>query len=173
MAVLSLLAVIQLGFGVDALALSLFFAVLLVLTVIDFRTQLLPDQIVLPAMWAAIIWSVVAPHVGAHMHSPQDAIVGAAAGYLSLWSVFWIFKLITKKEGMGYGDFKLMAFIGAFLGAKAIVPVILVASVSGLIVGLVLLRRNKTSQPFAFGPYLALGAIVIGSFPSILQIMIV
>lgn len=158
--ILAVCAVVQFGLSLEAVALYGFFAVCLVLTVIDFRTQLLPDDIVLPSLWIALAWSVFAPLMDAQALSPSLAIVGACVGYLSLWSVYWGFKLVTGKEGMGYGDFKLLALIGAFLGPSYILSTLVVATVVGLIVGTVLLRKKGESQPFAFGPYLALGGIV-------------
>ena len=160
MGALGVLAVLMFGAVPAAVAVFLFFAVLLVLTVIDFRTQYLPDQIVLPSIWGALLfslsqWSLV---------SPQNAILGATIGYLSLWSVYWIFKLVTKKEGMGYGDFKLLALIGAFLGPMSILPVVLISSVVGALVGVGFLVIKKKSAPFAFGPYLALAGITYTAF---------
>jgi len=160
MGVLGVLAVYTYGATPLAIFVFLFFAVLLVLTVIDFRTQYLPDNIVLPSLWAALLlsltpWGLV---------SPEKAIMGAIIGYLSLWSVYWIFKLVTKKEGMGYGDFKLLALIGAFLGPDAILPVVLISSVVGAIVGVGFLAVKKKSAPFAFGPYLALAGIIYTIF---------
>jgi leader peptidase (prepilin peptidase)/N-methyltransferase len=89
---------------------------------------------------------------------PPDAIVGAALGYLALWSVYWLFKLLTRKEGMGYGDFKLLAALGAWLGTSMLLPIVLAASVAGSVVGIVLILvfRHSRHQPIAFGPYLAL-----------------
>lgn len=168
MGVLSVSAVALMGWNINALVLAAFFGVLLTLTVIDFKTQLLPDDIVLPSLWAALGWSVLAPHVGGTAISPSQAIVGAMIGYLALWSIFWLFKLLTGKEGMGYGDFKLLSLMGAFFGAQAILPVVFLASIVGSVIGIVLLKIKKDNQPFAFGPYLALGGIVYAYFGSMI-----
>jgi leader peptidase (prepilin peptidase)/N-methyltransferase len=120
---------------------------------IDFRTQLLPDSLTLPLLWFGLLLSLVPVFVHTH-----EALVGAAAGYLSLWSVYWLFKLVTGKEGMGYGDFKLFAAAGAWMGYVALLPVIILAALSGAIVGIILLkaRGEDRSVPFAFGPFLAI-----------------
>ena len=160
MAVLAGASVAIWGWGWEALAHSAFFAVMLACSGIDFKTQLIPDQIVLPSIWAALVWSIL-PQSSI---DPQSSIWGAVAGYLILWTVFWIFKIITKKEGMGYGDFKLLALIGAVLGPTSLLPTILLASVLGAVIGSLLLIKRSESKPFAFGPYLALGGIVYAIF---------
>jgi leader peptidase (prepilin peptidase)/N-methyltransferase len=125
-------------------------AVLVALTFIDFDTQLLPDQLTIPLMWAGLAASLPAGRA-------PEALIGAIAGYLSLWSVYWAFKLATGKEGMGYGDFKLLAALGAWLGWQALVPIVLIASVAGAVVGLALMARgNGRDTPIAFGPWLAI-----------------
>jgi leader peptidase (prepilin peptidase)/N-methyltransferase len=120
---------------------------------IDFRTQLLPDSLTLPLLWLGLLLSLVPMFVGT-----REAIIGAAAGYLALWSVFWLFKLATGKEGMGYGDFKLFAATGAWMGWTALLPVIIIAAVAGAIIGIILLRvrGQNRSVPLAFGPFLAI-----------------
>ena len=120
---------------------------------IDFRTQLLPDSLTLPLLWLGLMLSLVPVFGGT-----RDALIGAAAGYLALWSVFWLFKLATGKDGMGYGDFKLFAAAGAWLGWTALLPVIIIAALTGAIVGIILLRARgqDRSVPFAFGPFLAI-----------------
>ena len=120
---------------------------------IDFRTQLLPDSLTLPLLWLGLLLSLVPVFVGT-----REAIIGAAAGYLALWSVFWLFKLATGKEGMGYGDFKLFAAPGAWMGWTALLPVIIIAAVAGAIIGIILLRvrGQNRSVPLAFGPFLAI-----------------
>ena len=120
---------------------------------IDFRTQLLPDSLTLPLLWLGLLLSLVPLFVGT-----REAIIGAAAGYLALWSVFWLFKLATGKEGMGYGDFKLFAAAGAWMGWTALLPVIIIAAVAGAIIGIILLRvrGQNRSVPLAFGPFLAI-----------------
>lgn len=141
------------GFGLElALALALTWT-LLVLAVIDARTTLLPDSITLPLIWAGLLaallgWSGV---------PLSDAVIGAVAGYLSLWSVYWAFKLVTGKEGMGYGDFKLFAALGVWLGWSQLPLIILLASGVGAVVGigLMLAQRAGRDLQLPFGPYLA------------------
>lgn len=125
---------------------------LLSLAVIDLRTQLLPDAITLPLLWAGLLLSLLPAGP-----APAEAILGAACGYLSLWSVYWLFRLLTGKEGMGYGDFKLLAALGAWMGAGALLPVILLSSLVGAVLGLLLiaLRRQDRGVPMPFGPFLA------------------
>ena len=137
---------------------------LIALAVIDLETQYLPDALTLPLMWLGLLASVLAEFLGfasldsAAPVSPPMAIMGAALGYLSLWSVYWIFRLATGKEGMGYGDFKLLAALGAWLGPLALLPVILMASIAGALIGLgkIWLLGRSRHEPLAFGPYLAL-----------------
>ncbi|MBB5208967.1 prepilin peptidase [Chiayiivirga flava] len=119
---------------------------------IDMRTTLLPDSLTLPLLWLGLLLSLVPVFV-----PPPQAILGAAVGYLSLWSVYWAFKLLTGKEGMGYGDFKLLAAVGAFCGWKAILPVLLMSSLIGAIVGSIMLavQGRDRATPIPFGPYLA------------------
>ena len=132
---------------------------LLALTMIDFDTQLLPDGITLPLLWGGLIvnlWNTFAP-LG-------DAVIGAVAGYLSLWSIYWLFKLIRGKEGMGYGDFKLLAALGAWLGWQLLPVIVLLSSVVGAAIGIALIvfKGRDHSVPLAFGPYLAIaGAIAL------------
>ena len=120
---------------------------------IDFRTQLLPDSLTLPLLWLGLLISLVPIFV-----DTREAVIGAAIGYLSLWSVYWLFKLATGKEGMGFGDFKLFAVAGAWMGYAALLPVIIIAALSGAIIGTVMLRTRgqDRSVPFAFGPFLAI-----------------
>jgi len=127
---------------------------LIVLSFIDFEHSILPDCITLPLLWLGLILSAFNI-----IQTPANAILGAAAGYLSLWSIYWIFKLITGKEGLGYGDFKLLALFGAWLGFAAIPFILFVASITGSIVGLTLILgfNRPRSLPLAFGPYLVLG----------------
>jgi leader peptidase (prepilin peptidase)/N-methyltransferase len=125
---------------------------LVALAFIDADTQLLPDDITLPLLWGGLLlnlWNVYVP-LG-------TAVVGAMAGYLSLWAVYWLFKLIARKEGMGYGDFKLLAAIGAWLGWQALPAVIVLSSVVGAVIGIALIvaRRGARDVPIPFGPYLA------------------
>lgn len=145
------------GWSLATLAWCGFSAALVTLTLIDWDTTLLPDDITLPLLWAGLLAAVL------HWTSvqPGDAVIGAAAGYLSLWLVYWGFKLATGKEGMGYGDFKLFAALGAWFGWQALVPIILMASVIGAIVGIGMkiassLREGKYVP---FGPFLAGGGL--------------
>ena len=129
-----------------------FTAVLLALTFIDADTQLLPDTLTLPLMWGGLLFNLLTATVPL-----ADALIGAMAGYLSLWLVYWLFKLATGKEGMGYGDFKLLAALGAWLGWSMLPLIILLSSLVGAVVGivLILLARMGRGQPLPFGPYLA------------------
>ncbi|MBT8144650.1 MAG: A24 family peptidase, partial [Gammaproteobacteria bacterium] len=126
---------------------------------IDADTQLIPDSIVLPLMWVGLAMSLCHPLAGADtlFIAPPDAIIGAMAGYLSLWSIYWLFKLITGKEGMGYGDFKLLAALGAWLGWQQLPMIILMSAAVGAVVGISLMvfRKHERSIPIPFGPYLA------------------
>ena len=130
---------------------------LIALALIDADTQLLPDDITLPLLWAGLLANLF----GAFVPLPE-ALIGAIAGYLSLWSVYWLFKLATGKEGMGYGDFKLLAAIGAWLGWQALPMVILLSSVLGATVGITLMitSTHARDHPIPFGPYLAAAGVV-------------
>jgi len=125
---------------------------LVALAGIDVRTQLLPDQLTLPLLWLGLLLSLIPLFVEA-----RAAITGAVTGYLALWCVYWGFKLLTGKEGMGYGDFKLLGALGAWMGPLALLPIVLLSSLIGAIVGVVALRvRNQDrSTPIPFGPFLA------------------
>ncbi len=142
------------GFGCQAALALIFSWYLIAMTGIDVDRQLLPDVLTLPLMWLGLLASLW-PSVG--MASPRDALIGAAAGYLVLWSVFQAFRLATGKEGMGYGDFKLFAAIGAWLGWQMLPLVLLLSAVVGAAVGitLILARRHGRGVPIPFGPYLA------------------
>jgi leader peptidase (prepilin peptidase)/N-methyltransferase len=148
------------GFGATALAALAFTWLLIALTMIDFDTQFLPDQLTYPLLWLGLLVSLCGPvwAEGAPPVTPRDSIIGAVAGYLSLWSVFWAFKLLTGKEGMGYGDFKLFAALGAWLGWQMLLPIILFASGVGAIFGIVIMIRQRKGKdtPIAFGPFLAI-----------------
>jgi leader peptidase (prepilin peptidase)/N-methyltransferase len=148
------------GFGWQALGGILFVWCMIALTCIDLDTQLLPDAITLPLVWAGLLINLR----GTFTDLPS-AVIGAAAGYLILWSVYWLFKLATGKEGMGFGDFKLLGAIGAWLGWKMLPLVILASSVVGAVVGiaLMILARHGRDVPIPFGPYLA-GAGLIALF---------
>jgi leader peptidase (prepilin peptidase)/N-methyltransferase len=130
---------------------------LVALSLIDFDRYLLPDAITLPLLWAGLLVSLV-PHTGGPIFADLPAsVIGAAAGYLSLWSVFHVFKLVTGKEGMGYGDFKLLAALGAWLGWQMLPLIILLSAVVGTVFGLasIALRKRSAEHPIPFGPYLA------------------
>jgi leader peptidase (prepilin peptidase)/N-methyltransferase len=131
----------------------LFSWILIALTGIDYHEQLLPDQITLPLLWVGLFANLSATFVPIN-----DAVIGALAGYLSLWSVFWIFKLVTGKEGMGYGDFKLLAALGAWMGWQMLPLIIVLSTFVGAVVGIVgVLTKSKDRQvPIAFGPFLAM-----------------
>lgn len=147
-------AVIAWQFGVswEALAMLVLTWGLLSMSLIDADHQILPDVLVLPLLWLGLILNSFGLFT-----SLSDALWGAVIGYMSLWSIFWLFKLITGKEGMGYGDFKLLALIGAWGGWQVLPLTILLSSVLGAVIGIVILRlqRNGYSNPIPFGPYLA------------------
>jgi leader peptidase (prepilin peptidase)/N-methyltransferase len=130
---------------------------LIALTMIDFDTQLLPDSITLPLLWLGL-----ALNLDNTFTQIDNAVIGAMAGYLSLWSVFWLFKLATGKEGMGYGDFKLLAALGAWFGWSMLPAIILLSSVVGAVVGILLIACNRQGRnmPIPFGPYLAAAGII-------------
>ncbi len=135
-------------------------AVLLALSLIDWDTTVLPDALTLPLLWAGLVAAALGWLPGLSL---LQSVTGAAVGYLSLWAVFWLFKLTTGKEGMGYGDFKLLAALGAWLGASAILPIVLMASVLGAVVGLVMKAGGALRQGrfVPFGPFLAGGGLVV------------
>jgi type 4 prepilin peptidase 1 (EC:3.4.23.43). Aspartic peptidase. MEROPS family A24A len=136
--------------------------VLIALTAIDLDTQLLPDNLTLPLLWVGLLANVQ----GLFARLP-DAVIGAAAGYLVLWSVYWLFKLLTGREGMGYGDFKLLAALGAWFGWQALPALLLISSVVGAVIGvsLMLIRRAQGGTAIAFGPYLALAGLLMLFLP--------
>jgi len=136
---------------------------LVALTFIDIDHQLLPDNLTLPLMWLGIVFALLVGEAAIGDATPplpvdlQTSVIGAVAGYVSLWSIYHLFRLLTGKEGMGYGDFKLFAALGAWLGWKMLLPVILMAAAVGAVVGVIQLRVQKQSHatPIAFGPFLA------------------
>ncbi|KTD97657.1 prepilin peptidase [Pseudoalteromonas sp. H71] len=152
-ALLSLVVAYTFGATEQALLYIVITWALVALTFIDIDHMLLPDQLTLPLVWLALIAAVVEITI-----TPTDAIMGAAFGYLSLWSVFWLFKLLTGKEGMGYGDFKLLALFGALLGWQSLLTIILLSSIVGAIIGIALLsiQGKDKATPIPFGPYLAI-----------------
>jgi leader peptidase (prepilin peptidase)/N-methyltransferase len=145
------------GFGWTSAAALVFCWALIALAFIDFDTQLLPDDITYPLLWLGLL-----VNLNGLFTDLQSAVVGAVAGYLVLWSIYWLFKLLTGKEGMGYGDFKLLAALGAWLGWKMLPAIILLSSLVGAVVGIVLIlfAGRGRSVPIPFGPYLAGGGLV-------------
>ena len=140
---------------------------LIALSGIDFRTQLLPDQLTFPLMWLGLLLSLLPMFVTA-----PASILAAAIGYLSLWSVYWVFKLLTGKEGMGHGDFKLLAALGAWMGPVSLLPIILLSSLIGALVGgtLIALRKHEREIPMPFGPFIAAaGWVWFVAGPGLLQ----
>lgn len=152
-ALLSLIVAATLAPGWGLLAALLLTWVLVALTFIDLDKMLLPDQLTLPLLWGGLLFNLTGGFVPL-----ADAVIGAMAGYLVLWSLYWAFKLLTGKEGMGYGDFKLLAALGAWLGWQALPIVLLLSSLVGAFIGigLILLRNHHQNKPIPFGPYLAI-----------------
>lgn len=150
--VLSALIVWKLGISWATLAGLAFTWLLIALSGIDFRTQLLPDSLNYPLLWLGLLLSLWTLFT-----TPNLSIIGAVVGYLSLWSVYWLFKLLTGKEGMGYGDFKLLAAMGAWMGPSALLPIILLSSLIGALFGVVLIATRKLGRevPMPFGPFIA------------------
>ena len=151
------LAAWKLGPGLAALGAMVFVAAMVALTCIDFDTQLLPDDITLPLLWLGLLFNLWNTYTDL-----SSAMIGAIAGYLSLWSVYWLFKLITGKEGMGYGDFKLLAALGAWLGWEMLPLTILLSSLLGAVVGiaLIVVAKRGRNVPIPFGPYLATAGVL-------------
>lgn len=156
-ALLSGLAIWRLGSGAEGLAALLLVWTLVALTFIDLDTQILPDDLTLPLTWAGLLVNLP----GLFVPLPQ-AVIGAVAGYLSLWLVYWAFRFVTGKEGMGYGDFKLLAALGAWLGWMMLPLIVLLSSALGAVVGLamILLRGHQRDKPIPFGPFLAVAGLV-------------
>jgi leader peptidase (prepilin peptidase)/N-methyltransferase len=149
---LVLACVWRFGFGWRGFGAMLLSSFLVALSGIDLRTRLLPDQLTLPLMWLGLIACIENLYIG-----QKSALLGVMAGYFSLWSVYWLFKQLTGKEGMGHGDFKRLAALGAWVGLKGILPTILVSSLTGAIVGSIWLaaKGRDRATPIPFGPYLA------------------
>jgi leader peptidase (prepilin peptidase) / N-methyltransferase len=165
---LAVAAVMRFGPGWQAIAACGLLWSLLALTFIDLDTQLLPDDMTLPLLWAGLLVNLFGLFVPI-----EEAVIGAIAGYLALWSVYWAFKLIRGKEGMGYGDFKLLAALGAWMGWKVLPAIVLLSSAVGAIIGLSLVafRRRDHQQPLPFGPYLAIaGAIALFAGSPLVQL---
>jgi leader peptidase (prepilin peptidase)/N-methyltransferase len=155
--VLSALVVWHFGSGYAGLAALFFLYSLIAMTFIDADTQLLPDDLTYPLIWAGLLININGTFVPL-----QDAVIGAAAGYLALWSVYWLFKLATGKEGMGYGDFKLLAGLGAWMGWTMLPAIILLSSIVGAVVGisLIVFAKRGRNNPIPFGPYLAAAGLI-------------
>lgn len=158
-AILAALCAWRFGFGWEALMAIVLSCFLVAISLIDADHQIIPDSTVYPLLWLGLIMSLFHPLPGTDrlFIAPRDAIAGAAAGYLSLWSVYQLFKLVTGKEGMGYGDFKLLAALGAWLGWRALPLIILLSAVVGALVGIALIvfRGRDRQVPIPYGPYLA------------------
>lgn len=155
--VLSAFVAWRFGASMAALGALCFLWSLIALAFIDLDTQLLPDSITLPLVWAGLLFNLFGTFTDLHA-----AVIGAVAGYLVLWTVYWLFRLLTGREGMGFGDFKLLAAIGAWLGWKLLPAVILLSAGVGAAIGitLILLARHGRGTPIPFGPYLALGGFI-------------
>lgn len=140
------------GFTLNLAFAGVFCAGLLALSLIDFQHFVLPDTLTLPLLWVGLL-----ANTGGRFTSLADAVIGAVAGYLTLWLIYWVFKLLRNKEGLGYGDFKLTAAIGAWLGWQALPMVIFIAAVGGILAALALIisKRMQAEQPIPFGPFLA------------------
>lgn len=145
------------GFGWASLGALIMVWSLIALAAIDFDTQLLPDAITMPLLWLGLAFNL-----NGVMTDLPSSVLGAMVGYLSLWSVFWLFKLATGKEGMGYGDFKLLAALGAWLGWQMLPVIILLSSIVGALVGigLIAFARHGRNNPIPFGPYLAAAGVI-------------
>jgi leader peptidase (prepilin peptidase)/N-methyltransferase len=150
---LSVLVVWRFGFTIGAAGALLLTWALVALSAIDFDTQYLPDSITLPFLWLGLAFNVAGTYT-----TTQASVIGAIAGYLALWSVYHLFRLVTGKEGMGYGDFKLLALFGAWLGWTAVPLIVLLSSFVGAVIGIALigLRGHDKNIPIPFGPYLAI-----------------
>ena len=160
-AALTVAAIVRFGATPAGAAASVFLWMLVALTFIDFDTQLLPDSLTLPLLWVGLFANVIGAVPSVTL---RDAVIGAIAGYLLLWLIYWAFKLIRGKEGMGYGDFKLLAALGAWLGWQMLPLIVLLSSVVGAAIGisLVVFKGRDHQIPLAFGPYLAIaGAIAL------------
>ncbi|MBW3759745.1 prepilin peptidase [Aeromonas jandaei] len=152
-ALLSVAVAMVISPGWGTLAALLLTWVLVALTFIDLDKMLLPDQLTLPLLWGGLLFNLIGGFAPL-----ADAVIGAMAGYLVLWCLYWAFKLLTGKEGMGYGDFKLLAALGAWLGWQALPIILLLSSLVGAIIGisLIALRKHHQGNPIPFGPYLAI-----------------
>jgi leader peptidase (prepilin peptidase)/N-methyltransferase len=154
---MSAVLVWRFGSGLMGLGTLIFLYLLIAMTFIDADTQLLPDDLTLPLLWLGLLINLNATFVPL-----TEAVIGAAAGYLCLWTIYWLFKVTTGKEGMGYGDFKLLAALGAWLGWKMLPAIVLLSSLVGAIVGigLIVLAKRGRDIPIPFGPYLAIAGLL-------------
>lgn len=152
---LTVVLAVKFGVSLQFLAAFAMTAALVAMSGIDIKVQLLPDSMTLPLLWLGLLISLIG---GGLFVSPQSAIIGAALGYLSLWSVYHLFKLATGKEGMGYGDFKLLAMLGAWMGASMLPLIIILSALAGSVIGLglILFQGRDKATPLPFGPYLAI-----------------
>lgn len=156
------------GFGLQVVLVWGLLATLVALSFIDLDTQLLPDNLTLPLAWVGLL-----ANLNGLFCPLEEAVIGGVAGYLILWSVYHLFKLLTGKEGMGFGDFKLLAALGAWLGWKMLMPIVLAASLAGAIVGIAMIAfaGRDRAQPMPFGPWLALGGLIAVFWgPDLLQL---
>jgi len=154
---LSALVVWKLGTGWQGLGGLFFLYFLVALSFIDADTQLLPDDLTYPLIWAGLLININGTYVSLH-----DSVVGAAAGYLALWTIYWVYKLVRGREGMGYGDFKLLAALGAWMGWATLPAIVLMASLVGAVVGIALMVANRRGFDYQipFGPYLAAAGLI-------------
>ncbi len=169
-AALSALVIWQLGSGLAGLSALVLVWMLIAMTFIDIDTQLLPDELTLPLVWLGLLINLDGTFVPL-----RDAVIGAAAGYLSLWLVYWAYRLATGKEGIGFGDFKLLAALGAWMGWMMLPVIVLLSSATGAIVGLALIafRGHHRDRPIPFGPFLATAGLLALLFgQSILQVWV-
>ena len=167
-ALLAVAAIIAFGATAKGAAACVLLWTLLALTMIDADTQYLPDDLTLPLLWAGLL-----VNVGGVFTPLSSAVIGAVAGYLTLWSIYWLFKLIRGKEGMGYGDFKLLAALGAWLGWTMLPLIVLLSSAVGAVIGLALIafKGRDHELPIPFGPYLAIaGAIALFFGPALIKL---
>jgi leader peptidase (prepilin peptidase)/N-methyltransferase len=161
--ILSALVATHFGYSIELAAALVLLWSLIVLTAIDLDHQLLPDIITLPLMWFGLGLSLFTHQDGSPIFvGPEDAIIGAMAGYLSLWSIYQGFKLVTGKEGMGYGDFKLLAALGAWAGWQMLFLIVILSAIVGLVaaVGMIVFRGHDRQIPIPFGPYLAVAGFI-------------
>jgi len=160
-AILTALVAWRFGFSFECAGAVLLTWMLIALSFIDFDTQLLPDIMTLPLLWLGLAFSLINPEPIVFA-TPESAIIGALAGYLSLWSIYQGFKLATGKEGMGYGDFKLLAALGAWLGWQSLLPMVMISAGVGLVaaVGMIIFRGHDRQIPIPFGPYLAIAGFI-------------